>query len=443
MATVCDQGATNRKAISDLCKENSSQNEEPGSHFVLNNHNIFTIFDPPHLLKSTRNALLKYIIRYNKVKTAKMEHIRQCFNIDKKRRFQALRKLREDYLYLNLNGKNRLKMKVSVAARTLSHTVAACIEQAIGDSSFDLPADAIHTAEFIHDIDQLFDSFNGRLPKPELGKPYRRCLSGKSPHRALWFKLKPKIKSWEFISGNTCKEKMPFKSGWITTINATCKLWDVCQKLGFKFLRTRTLNQDPLENMFSLIRHLSDQNTNPNPYQLVSAFKTSVLTNLITPVCNRNCETDEGSILDNLHEFLDNDDMGDDITPLHTFQLNELDSLDVEGLDLKFTEHESNSAAYVAGFLIKKIKLKIQCEECLGNLITENLQPHHTFTMFKEFTDDKKRLTYVTKEVTYVLMRLHDIVMYILPKFGYITHLTKKIKIFAKKYTPFDWFTCK
>ncbi|XP_030746849.1 uncharacterized protein LOC115875516 [Sitophilus oryzae] len=357
LTTVCDQGATNRCAITQLCRENSNR---PEPYFVLNDHKIFTLFDPPHLIKSTRNALLKYIIKYSNTKFAKMDHIKQCFYIDKTKRFQALRKIRE--CYLTLKNQNRLKMKVCIAARTLSHTVAACIEQMVSNPCNNLPVDAINTAEFVHDMDRLFDSFNGRTPQPEMGKPYRRCLSNKSPHRALWNNLKPKIRSWEFISvsDGKRKSKMPFKSGWLTTIDATCQLWEICRELGFKFLRTRSLNQDPLENLFASIRNLGAQNTTPNPYQLISCFKTSILNNLITPTCNRNCEKDEAGILDNLQDFLQSDT--NNTIPLPLFEVNELDTIKIPGLDIQFNEQESNTAAYVAGFLIKKFKTKLQCE---------------------------------------------------------------------------------
>lgn len=83
-------------------------------------------------------------------------------------------------------------MKVSVAARTLSHSVASAIESMISCASPNsLPAEAIHTAEFAHDIDRLFDSFNGKTIKPERGKPYRRCMSKESPHIVLWNSLLP------------------------------------------------------------------------------------------------------------------------------------------------------------------------------------------------------------------------------------------------------------
>lgn len=114
LCTVCDQAATNRAAITLLSKNIV----ERGPYFLINNHKVFTIFDPPHLLKSTRNALIKYNIQYNITKTAKIEHIRHCFQIDQKKRFQSLRRIREEYLYLTNNS--RLKMKVSIASRTLT-----------------------------------------------------------------------------------------------------------------------------------------------------------------------------------------------------------------------------------------------------------------------------------------------------------------------------------
>lgn len=147
-----------------------------------------------------------------------------------------------------------------------------------------LPACAINTAECVHDVDQLFDSFNGRTCKPECGKPYRRCISTKSPHLALWSRLLPKIKKWEFLPLNKDKKsktRMPFKSGWLTTITATQELWKTCRNLGFKFLRTRSLNQYPLENSFAAIRHFGAQNTNPSCQQFTDPFKTCLLNNLV------------------------------------------------------------------------------------------------------------------------------------------------------------------
>lgn len=48
-----------------------------------------------------------------------------CYAIDNKRRYQTLRKIRDTYL--KLPAQIKLKMKVSVAAKTMSNTVATLI----------------------------------------------------------------------------------------------------------------------------------------------------------------------------------------------------------------------------------------------------------------------------------------------------------------------------
>ncbi|XP_030760299.1 zinc finger BED domain-containing protein 4-like [Sitophilus oryzae] len=89
-------------------------------------------------------------------------------------------------------------------------------------------------------------------------------------------------------------------------MKATKELFQECQKLGFRFLRTRSLNQDPLENSFFSIRNLNGSNTNPNCTQFVSSFKTWIVNNLISSNSkNKNCEDDSGSVLENLQTFLD------------------------------------------------------------------------------------------------------------------------------------------
>lgn len=220
--------------------------DQSSPYFFVNGKKVYTIFNPPHLLKSTRNAFLKYNIQFDKEKIAKFDHLRQCFSIDKRKRFQGLRKNRE--AYLNMNGRKQLKMKVCFAARTFSNTMAAAIESMIGTNSVDnLPVSAMHSAEFIHDMDCLFNTFNGRQPYAKTGKPYRRCMPLKSPHRIFWLKLLPKIQSWTFLTNNNsvAKTNMPFKSGWITTINATMQLFQDCQKNGFRFFENKIIKSGP------------------------------------------------------------------------------------------------------------------------------------------------------------------------------------------------------
>lgn len=65
----------------------------------------------------------------------------------------------------------------------------------------------------------------------------------------------------------------------------------------------RSLNQDPVENLFCTIRQYGITNTNPTCHQFIAALKTSVLNNLVLPV-NGNCEDDGCQPLDNLCTYL-------------------------------------------------------------------------------------------------------------------------------------------
>lgn len=444
LATICDQGSTNRSAIKQMCS--SATSEYTGPYFYVNNQKIFTLFDPPHLLKSTRNALFKYNIQFGTNKTAKVIHIKKCFDIDKLKRFQGLRRIRQSYF--DIDKKSQLKMKVCVAARIFSNTMAAAMESMVSSNlTSKLPSEAMQTAEFIHDMDSLFDSFNGRTPKPEKGKPYRRCMSQKSPHRHLWHSLLSKIENWRFLSKNgmVSKVQMPFKTGWITTIKAAIGLFDECQKRGFRFLRTRALNQDPLENYFANIRSLNAGNTNPNCYQFISTFKTSILNNLIdTHTQSRNCEQDDSSLLDNLQSFLLIEcDTEEENIPISLYDDMEFKNVTIPA-DFnkeKDDDYDKQVTSYVSGFLIKKQKT-LNCTMCSENLTTDILAPSHMYTSFKENSDNKQRLIYTHENLGDILKYIHDIVTYLMPNYGHVLHISKKICIYLQEKVSFDWFTC-
>jgi hypothetical protein len=318
--TVCDQGPTNRGALKLLKQESSYDVEEP--FFSVNQQKIVSLYDAPHLLKSIRNALARYTIKYRDNKVAKFSHLISAFRFDQTRRFQTLRKIRKCYLLVNKY--KLMKMKVSIAAKTLSNTMAAAIETMIAQNT-GLSSGAIDTAEFVHDINDLFDSFNSsNITKKHAVPPLRIALTRKTQHIIFWNGMLEKIRSWEFHfeKDGSSKRTLPCKEGWINNIKGVLAIWDVCKQLGFKFLRTRLLNQDPLENMFSVVRQYGVANTNPSCFQFISALKTSILNNLISNrSAGRNCEEDTGHLLHNLRDFLSDND---NFKPLVEDEENEL-----------------------------------------------------------------------------------------------------------------------
>ncbi|PNF26771.1 hypothetical protein B7P43_G18200, partial [Cryptotermes secundus] len=98
------------------------------------------------------------------------------------------------------------------------------------------------------------------------------------------FRRKPSmgIKSWIFLKDG----KPPFlhpppsQNGWLIDITAAQHVWRTLKDLGFEYLHTQNLNQDPLENTFGAIRLNCGSNNNPTGGQFVDALKTSIINGL-------------------------------------------------------------------------------------------------------------------------------------------------------------------
>ncbi|CAH1996129.1 unnamed protein product [Acanthoscelides obtectus] len=96
VATVSDQGTTNRAALKALCAENRDRPSPYNS--VVNGQKIVTICDVPHLLKNTRNALISNGIEFERGKIARFKYIEGAYNLDQeKRTYRMLPKLRPEY----------------------------------------------------------------------------------------------------------------------------------------------------------------------------------------------------------------------------------------------------------------------------------------------------------------------------------------------------------
>jgi hypothetical protein len=116
-----DMGTNNVKAMKLL----GSTTSEP--FFQFQNQAIATIYDPPHLLQCTRNLFLKYHVQFEseRVKSqhpvAKWEHIEKLYKSDRDKPIRMLFKLTDTHLA----PVTQCAMKVSLAAKVTSHTVAA------------------------------------------------------------------------------------------------------------------------------------------------------------------------------------------------------------------------------------------------------------------------------------------------------------------------------
>lgn len=146
-AVICDQGSNNRKAIEGLGVTESRP------YFCHNQNKIYVLYDPPHLLKNTRNNLKKtgYLVNEHDIEWG---YIEEFFHLDSKNSVRMAPKLTRKHL--RLSGFSALRVRL--ATQVLSHSVAAGISTMVTLQA--LPEEATHTALFVERMDQLFNAFN-------------------------------------------------------------------------------------------------------------------------------------------------------------------------------------------------------------------------------------------------------------------------------------------
>lgn len=144
---TCDQNSTNRMLYRTL-----GVNED--RPWILHNNNeIYCIYDPPHLLKSSRNNMLRHNAVFDG-QICSFPHITDLFHEDVKHVPRTVPKLSYDHVNLAPYA----EMNVGKAAQTLSESVSAGIKAYVHTKK--LPSAYLSTANFCEHFDKLFDCAN-------------------------------------------------------------------------------------------------------------------------------------------------------------------------------------------------------------------------------------------------------------------------------------------
>lgn len=314
-------------------------------------------------------------------------------------------------------------------------------------------------------MDELFDSFNGSQSYPEQGKPLRCRLSASSPHVEYWQeKAKSMVHNWQFCKDPAADKRLkrepkkkppplkpgkerctvtrpPSQWGWITSINAILHVWNVVSAAGFTYLQQRALNQDPLENLFGLIRSYCGANHNPTFPQFAAAFKTSIVNGLAFKGLSGNCQSDDAAALSDLRAFLvsdvkENESIStDEIEDKNTCHdvLTEIESA-VESGDASVL-----SAAYVAGFIARKLLGTSSCDSCKTLLTGSNLDFYNTAITFKEFSHVSYSLTYPSQDLVAYVAKFAVVFDEFMVSNSHIVKLLESICQHAQNVLSMSW----
>lgn len=286
-AVVCDQGPNNRKCLKILGITVNNP------YFVFNSKKVFVLYDPPHLIKSFRNALLT-----NNIKTSDGEVswsvYQELHNLDCSNIVKMCPKLTEKHL----NPNQFEKMRVKYATQIFSRSVAGAIQTCVDLSHFKNNSKAIiHSIKiFTEKIDRLFDCLNSRVRDDK--NIYKSSIKRDGNNYVTDY-LKEMIAYINSFSLKIPKRNYCFE-GMILTINAVLQLRDEMFNSNetVQFLLTNKLNQDPIENLFGQIRAKGGNNKNPSVFEFNYIVARLMSMKILSPFSQTgNCENDDEDLL--------------------------------------------------------------------------------------------------------------------------------------------------
>jgi len=180
----------------------------------------------------------------------------------------------------------------------MSKSVASAIMTHISFKS--LPSEVADTASILETMDNLIDCFNSQTLLSKL-KPPKAAVSSKSVHNKFLKDSLQWIQRWNVIGA---RSQLPCVYGLQVTISALLQLWDYFKtECSFQFLLTSRLNQDCLENLFSLVRQGGGCRDSPNAEQFGQSLRQCAIKSLLLAPKSANCVLNSDVFLASLSDL--------------------------------------------------------------------------------------------------------------------------------------------
>ncbi|KAF2893047.1 hypothetical protein ILUMI_13117 [Ignelater luminosus] len=339
-------------------------------------------------------------------------------------------------------------MRVKYAAQIFSHTVSAAIKTASITKEVN-SVTALDTADFIENINDIFDALNSRvLHDPN---PKRRPLSVFNNKTTTILQNGIQyFQNIEVFEGNTKRNNIYCLDGFQWTLKSILLLWDHLRKLGVKYLLTGFLNQDSLENFFSVIRNRGDYNPTPTVRQCRIAIQQNMNILLQMAEGTGNCEIDEIEILEIDTQETNSSDQevcvtseGNDYSvstesSASDCQLNISEETKQNASESVVTM-ETSSSIYVAGYLAHKIQKKFNCELCASYLIKDSndlVEKNELFMLYKDYSceNDIKFLKRPSNQFVQIVLSLLKLFNEAFNKYKCSSKVTETIEHYLKAY---------
>ena len=276
-------------------------------------------------------------------------------------------------------------MKVRYAVQVMSRTVSAAMTMYIRLDK--LPQRALPTATLLLRLNNLLDILNS---SSRLGPCFkRRAISTAHPataeeHMETLQESDAWLQRWTVGDGASIDSIRGLRQ----TIKGVKKVWDLCQAAGCSFLCTRRLNQDALENFFSVVRQRGGGMDNPDPIHFRHLYKHASLNHLLSAPTTSSCADDGDGLVAVLRRVametsVETSENPESAPPPLSGPSTEsqLETQPQVPMNIR------NVLSYVGGYLLRTARLG--CEACKEVLLKEAGMPladNETFMALKSYT---------------------------------------------------------
>lgn len=334
-------------------------------HSSMQEEKVWYVCDPPHMLKLTRNLLADRNIIYKKCddgtcQSISWKYIKELHNLQSQDSLYLANKLSNKHIDFR-----NVKMKVSVAAQTLSSSVATALDHLRDDLHLPAFQGSRPTCEFIRYIDELFDRLNAKNP---FAKGHKAALSRDNQDK--WQEFFKKVKT--YLLSLLDRDGKPLYAsqrgqaivGFIVTATSAEGLAkDVIESGRLKYLLPYKFSQDHLEMLFSKIRRRGGWNNNPTAEQFRHALRILLQQNEIKAPASGNTIQ-----LDDTEEI----SVARTPKPMTSFTTETEFVIEAENLEraMHFADNEwqTSCLVYTAGFICRRLLKKIKCIDCQAAL---------------------------------------------------------------------------
>jgi len=353
-SVTCDGTSSNLDCMRKFGCQIGASADDLNGEFELDGHSMFFVPDACHMLKLARNALADVKqFKDQEGNTIKWKHIEALHKLQDEQGLKFANKLSKGHVLFH-----RHKMNVSIAAQTLSSSVADAIEF------------LMKTIKFIRIIDRLFDVLN---TKNLFGKGFKKPFSPTN------FDYLNSIitESVQYLSLLTDTSGLPllnhrrktFVIGLIINAKSTACLSHrlLNQTINpFKYVLTYKMSQDHLELLFACIRGKNGFNNNPDVRQFKSSLKRILLRNTIVGSKHSNCAAFETQSIGSVFSIKWSKRRSPIQPEIHDNDQDPLPLIQFESVHFSF--YKESILGYIAGFIVRRMLTRISCVECANAL---------------------------------------------------------------------------